>query len=116
MARTKFLDRIEKLIHVNMLSEASNYDVRRMAEHCVMSAENYGLVTERAIAAFVLHMVRINPEFHLQPRVRTLLLDKSVDDLARMKRLLTDTAESDWVEAAAMCNPMLNWRSYLQPA
>ena len=116
MARIKFLDRIEEVIRINIRGEASKYNVRGMAEHCVKSAESYGIVTERAIAAFVLHMVLINPKFHLQPRLHSLLLDKSVDDLARLERLLTDTAEADWAQAAAMCDPMLYWRPYLQPA
>jgi len=95
MARTKFLGRIEELIRVNLRAEAIRYDARRMAEHCVKRAEDYGLVTERAMAAFVLHMVLINPEFHLQSSLNALLRDKSVDDLVRMERLLTNTTETD---------------------
>ncbi|HEX5747498.1 MAG TPA: hypothetical protein VFZ09_14730 [Archangium sp.] len=60
-------------------------------------------------------MVLINPEFHLQPSLHMLLLDKNIDDLVRMERLLTDTTEADWVQAAAMCEPMRYWKPYRQP-
>jgi hypothetical protein len=116
MAHVEFLDRIEALLRVNMpAAEARRYDLRRMAEHCVATAEGKGLITERAIAAFVLHMVRINPEFYLQRTMDALLADTSVDESTRMEQLLTNPTESAWEEAAVMCDPTLYWQPYLLP-
>ena len=116
MARREFFDRIEALLRVNIPADAAAlYDLRRMAEHCVATAESYGLVTERAIAVFTLHMVRINPEYHRQPMMYALLTEPDVDESARMERLLTDTADSDWEEAVTMCDPALYWKPFLRP-
>lgn len=116
MARGDFLDRIEELIRVNLPeAEARRYDLRKMAIHCVTTAESKGLITERAIAAFVLHMVRINPEFHRQKTLASLLNDMSVDESTRMEQLLTNPDEIAWEEAAAMCDPMLYWQPFLLP-
>lgn len=116
MARGDFLDRIEALIRVNLPeAEARRYDVRKMAEHCVVTAEGKGLITERAIAAFVLHMVRINPLFYRQRTMESLLNDMSVDESTRMEQLLTNPDEIAWEEAAAMCDPMLYWQPFLLP-
>jgi hypothetical protein len=117
MARLDFLDRIERLIRVNIpASEAQSLDLRRMAEHCVVTAEGMGLTTERAIAAFVLHMVRINPEFYRQSTMASLLMDTSVDESTRMEQLLTNPDESAWEEAAVMCDPMRYWQPFRVPA
>ena len=117
MARRDFLDRIEALIRVNLPeSAARRYDLRRMASHCVVTAESRGLITERAIAAFVLHMVRINPEFYLQRTMASLLNDISVDESTRMEQLLTNPDEQAWEEAAVMCDPVLYWQPFLLPA
>lgn len=89
--------------------ERVKYDVRAMAAHCVATAERHKLVTERAIAAFVLHMVRINPEFYRQPTMAMLLADLRVDEQLRMERLLTDTSEDNWAHAAVMCDPNFYW-------
>ena len=44
MAHVEFLDRIEALLRVNLpAAEARRYDLRRMAEHCVATAEGKGL-------------------------------------------------------------------------
>lgn len=116
MARRNFLDRIEALIRVNLPPQAvKRLSVPRIAEHCVDTAESYALIEERAIAAFVLHMVRINPEFHRQSGLRTILDDKGVDESARMERLLTDAAESDWEESLTMCDPTVYWLPFLNP-
>ena len=116
MARPNFLDRIETLIQVNLPAWVlKNLSVRRIADHCMNTAEGYVLIEERAIAAFTLHMIRINPEFHRQSRIGAILQDRSVDDSARMERLLTDTAESDWEEAATMCDPSVYWLPFITP-
>lgn len=116
MARVDFLDRIEALIRVNIPESAARaFDVRRMARHCVETAESKDLITERAIAAFVLHMVRINPEFHRQPTMASLLMDTSVDESTRMEQLLTDPSEEAWEEAAVMCDPDLYWLPFRVP-
>ena len=116
MARMDFLDRVEALVRVNLPEPARRaFDVRRMTEHCVVTAEGEGLITERAIAAFVLHMIRINPEFYLQPTLDAILGDTSVDESARMERLLTDPSEADWEEAAVMCDPADYWEPFLLP-
>jgi hypothetical protein len=86
-----------------------------MARHCVETAEGKGLITERAIAAFTLHMVRINPEFYRQPTMASLLGDISVDESTRMEQLLTDPSEEAWEEAAVMCDPALYWQPFRVP-
>lgn len=116
MARVDFLDRIESLIRVNIPeSAARGFDVRRMARHCVETAESQGLITERAIAAFVLHMVRINPEFYRQSVMASLLADTHVDESTRMENLLTNPSEEAWEEAAVMCDPALYWQPFRVP-
>ncbi len=116
MARVDFLARIEELIRVNLPPSAARaLDVRRMARHCVETAEGKGLITERAIAAFTLHMVRINPEFYRQPTRASLLEDISVDESTRMEQLLTDPSEEAWEEAAVMCDPGLYWQPFRVP-
>lgn len=116
MARSEFLARIEALLRVNIPEpSAALYDLRKLALHCVITAESYGLVTERAIAVFCLHMIRINPEFHRQPVLHALLIEPDVSESERMERLLTEPAESDWVEAAAMCDDEVYWRPFLRP-
>lgn len=116
MARVDFLARIEELIRVNLPPSAARaLDVRRMARHCVETAEGKGLITERAIAAFTLHMVRINPEFYRQPTMASLLQDISVDESTRMEQLLTDPSEEAWDEAAVMCDPALYWQPFRVP-
>jgi len=113
MARVDFLDRIEKLIRVNIPeSAARSLDLRRMARHCVETAEGAGLITERAIAGFVLHMVRINPEFYRQSTMASLLADTSVDESMRMENLLTNPSEEAWEEAAVVCDPALYWQPF----
>lgn len=116
MARRDFLDRIEALLRVNIPpAAASHHDLRRMAEHCVETAEQAGLITERAIAAFVLHMVRINPEFYRQPIMAVILADTSVDENSRMEHLLSGPTEADWEEAAGMCDPKIYWQPFRVP-
>ena len=117
MARVDFLDRIEELIRVNLPPSArTEYDVRTMAKHCVETAEGKGLITERAIAAFVLHMVRINPEWYRQPTLASLLRDTSVDESTRMEQLLTNPSEEVWDEAVLMCDPVRYWQPFRMPA
>lgn len=117
MARVDFLDRIESLIRANIPeSAARDFDVRRMARHCVETAESQGLITERAIAAFVLHMVRINPEFYRQSVMASLLADTSIDESTRMENLLTNPSEEAWEEAAVMCDPAPYWQPFRVPA
>lgn len=114
MARRNFLNRIEALIRVNLPAEAvKKLNVPRMAEHCLDTGENYALIEERGIVGFVLHMVTINPEFHRQSSMRAILNDESLDNSGRMERLLTDTVESDWEEAANMCDPNVYWSAFI---
>lgn len=117
MAQVDFLDRIEALIRVNLPEPARReYNVRSMAQHCVETAQGAGLITERAIAAFVLHMVRINPEWYHQPTLASLLTDTSVDESTRMEQLLTNPAEEVWDEAVLMCDPVRYWQPFRVPA
>lgn len=117
MARVDFLDRIEALIRDNLPEQARReFDLRRMAIHCVETAESTGLITERAIAAFVLHMVRINPRFYRQSTMASLLADGSVDESTRMENLLTNPSEEAWEEAAVMVDPPLYWQPFRVPA
>jgi len=114
MAHRDFITRIEALLRVNMpVDMAAAYEVETMAEHCVKVAKSYTLITERAIAAFVLHMININPEFHKQPSINAVLKREGLDDFSKMELLLSDTTESDWAEAAAVCDKGEYWEPFL---
>jgi len=100
-ADVDFLERIEPMLRANMPEGmARGLDLWAVGEHCLEVARSHGLTTERAIAAFALHMVSIHPEFHRQPRINAILHDTTISERERMSRIVDDATESDWEEAA----------------
>jgi hypothetical protein len=82
---------------------------REMVEHGMEVARSYGFTTERDIASFVLNMVRINPEFHRQPKINAILKDTDIKPPDRREKLLTDVSDAEWEEAARMTNADDYW-------
>jgi hypothetical protein len=82
---------------------------REMIEHGMVVARGYGLETQRDLAGFVLNMIRINPEFHKQPRINAILKDTSLEPPERREKLLTCVSGDEWEEAARMTNADDYW-------
>jgi hypothetical protein len=113
MAELDFLERLEELLCLNLTEESvKTHDLRRIAEHCVETARSYGLVTERAIAAFMLHMITIHPEFHKQPKIRAILSDSAAPESVRMERLLSEPTDAEWEEATPPGDQRVYWAPF----
>jgi hypothetical protein len=112
-ADAEFLARLEPLLRASLPPQvAAQRDVGRMAQHCLETARAEGLTTERAIAAFALHMVTVHPRFFSQPRIRAILADRTLLDRVRMSRLVVDVTESDWEEARAAPGADAYWEQF----
>jgi hypothetical protein len=84
-----------------------------MARHAIEVAQRLGFETERDIVAIALDMVKINPEFYLQPDIRRILTDASIPPGERHERILTDVEDDAWEEAAKMTDPRAYWAKVL---
>lgn len=110
-----FIDRLEELLAEDFYGrkvtpeERSRVPFREMIEHGVDVGRGYGLKTERDLAGFVLNMVRINPEFHRQPRINSILRDTALSAPERREKLLTDVSDDEWEEAARMTDADDYW-------
>ena len=116
-----FIERLEGLLAEDFYGrrvtpeERARLPFREMIEHGITVARGYGMKTERDLAAFVLHMVRINPEFHLQPKIRAILDDTSLEPSQRREKLLTGVSTADWDAAARMTDADDYWDRALPP-
>ena len=94
--------------------ERARLPVRAMVEHGVgVARATYGLETERDLMLFVLNMITINPEFHLQPRIHAILKDDELPRPVRREKLLTDVSDAEWEQAATMTNHDQYWSRVL---
>jgi hypothetical protein len=121
IAMKGFIDRTEEHIAQDLLQrrvsaeERARLPLRAMIEHGVEVAQGYGLETERDLMLFVLNMIDINPEFHLQPHIRAILEDRSLGNEERREKLLTDVTDDEWEQAARMTEPDSYWSRVLAP-
>ena len=110
-----FIGRLEEVLGEDFYGrkptpeELTRVPFREMIEHGIEVARGYGLKTERDLAGFVLNMVRINPEFHRQPRINAILKDASLEPPERREKLLTDVSDDEWEEAARMTDADDYW-------
>jgi hypothetical protein len=114
-----FIGRLEELLAEDFYGrrvtpdEKARVPFREMIVHGLEVARGFGLRTERDLAGFVLHMVRINPEFHRQPKIRSILDDKALEPAVRREKLLTDVTDDDWNAAANMTDADDYWDRHL---
>ncbi len=114
-----FIGRLEDLLAEDFFGrrvtpdEKGRVPFRDMIRHGIEVARGFGFRTERDLASFILHMVRINPEFHLQPTIRSILQDTSLDPAVRREKLLTDVTDADWDAAAKMTDADDYWDRHL---
>ena len=110
-----FIGRLEEVLGEDFYGrkptpeELTRVPFREMIEHGIEVARGYGLKTERDLAGFVLNMIRINPEFHRQPRINSILKDASLEPPERREKLLTDVSDDEWEEAARMTDADDYW-------
>jgi hypothetical protein len=114
-----FVRRLEQLLGEDFYGrrptpeELERIPFRAMIEHGMAVARGYGLASERDLAGFVLNMVTINPEFHLQPRIHAILADGALTPAERRERLLSGVSDEEWAEAARMTNGDAYWNRVL---
>lgn len=114
-----FLGRLEELLAEDFYGrrvtpeEKRRVPFREMANHGLEVARGFGFRTERDLATFVLHMVRINPEFHKQPKIRSILEDTALAPAVRREKLLTDVTGDEWEAAAKMGDADDYWDRHL---
>lgn len=110
-----FIGRLEELVAEDLYQrrvtpeERTRLPLREMIEHGVDVARGYGLKTERDLAGFVLNMIRVNPEFHRQPRIHSILRDPGLAPPARREKLLSAVSDEEWEEAARMTDADEYW-------
>lgn len=110
-----FIGRVEELLAEDFYgrrvtpAEKSRVPFREMVVHGIEVARRFGFRTERDLASFVLHMVRINPEFHRQTAIRAILDDTALEPAVRREKLLTDVSNDDWEAAAKMTDADDYW-------
>jgi hypothetical protein len=115
LADEGFVARLEELLAENFYGrvptpeERARVPFRGMIEHGMEVARSYGLKTERDLAGFVLNMVRINPEFHLQPKINAILRDGALKPAERRDKLLSGVSDDEWEEAARMTDDDAYW-------
>ncbi len=110
-----FVRRLEQLLGEDFYGrkptpeELERIPFRAMIEHGMEVARGYGLRSERDLAGFVLNMVTINPEFHLQPRIHAILADPALAPAERRDKLRGAVSDEAWAEAARMTNGNAYW-------
>jgi hypothetical protein len=121
LADKAFVDKLEADMAEDMLGrpasleERARLPLREMIEHGISVARGYGLITQRDLAFFVLNMVTINPEFHLQPHIQAILRDRSLDPPERRDKMLMDVSDEEWDQAAKMTGSDAYWARVLPP-
>ena len=114
-----FLGRLEELLAEDFYGrrvtpeEKRRVPFREMSAHGLEVARSYGFRTERDLATFVLHMIRIHPEFHRQPKIHSILQDTDLPPAVRREKLLTDVTDDDWSAAAKMGDADDYWDRHL---
>ena len=85
-------------------------EIDAMIRHAMEVARGYGFETERDLSTFVLHMIRINPDFHRHPAIHAILTDPSVPTADKHQAIVADVSDEAWEEAAAMTDPDAYWQ------
>jgi hypothetical protein len=70
--------------------------LREMVVNGLARGERYGLSLEYTLAAFVLVMFAMAPNFDEHPLIRLVLVDESVPPDSRLDELVTRTTEQNW--------------------
>ncbi len=114
-----FVDKVEGYIAEDILKrrvsaiERERLPIRAMVVHAIAVARSYGQETERDLMLFALNMITINPEWHRQPRIHSILRDKTLTGPVRREKLLTDVSEDDWEQAGKMIDEDEYWSRHL---
>ena len=114
-----FIGRMETLLAEDLYRRAvteedkRRFPFREMVAHGIEIARSYGFRTERDLASFVLHMIRINPEFYRHPTIESILRDTALPPAVRRERLLTHVTAEEWRAAERMTNADDYWDRHL---
>ncbi|MFO0587884.1 MAG: hypothetical protein U0441_10110 [Polyangiaceae bacterium] len=114
-----FIGRMEEVLAEDLYGrkvtaeDKARFPFREMIAHGMDVARSYGFRTERDLATFVLHMVRINPDFHKQPTIHSILRDTDLSPSERREKLLTDVSSDEWNAAAGMTDADDYWDRHL---
>ena len=95
-----------EVLHAGMLAPGR---ARASAEYCIATAKGYGFETERAIMAFTLWMLRINPMFHSDPQIREVLAKDLVDSETKIQTILSPDFDAAWRRAEHATDPRVFW-------
>jgi hypothetical protein len=119
VADKAFIDKVEEYIAEDILhrrvtaEEKARLPLRGMIEHAIGVARGYGWETQRDLMLFALHMITINPEWHRQPKIQSILQDKSLTPPARREMLLSKVTHEEWAQAGEMVDEDEYWTRVL---
>lgn len=113
-----FVDRVVQhfqLYHLEVIHWMAEAELRRRIRHGLEVGRSYGLTWEYNLTVFVAHMIRIHPEFHLQPAIHRVLSDPAIPPDDRINALPATVTDEDWDEAYRRGNPEVYWRAHGAP-
>jgi hypothetical protein len=117
---TRFIAMAEQLIvdewfkRRTFPEERARIPLRPMLAHAVAVAQRYGMESDRDLMVFVMHMIEINPAFHEEPHIHSILMDTSLSPEERRRRILTDVSEEAWDSAASRADADTYWAEHIQ--
>lgn len=92
------------------------FDLRAVIKHCFGVARSYDVYSERGLFTFVMDMLGVGPGFHTQPRIRSILERRDIDELVRLDRIVDEVDDASWEEARRMTDPGVYWDGVLKQA
>ena len=84
-------------------------DLRALVRHTMEVARSYALVTERGLMNFLLDMLGVGPNFHLEPHINGVLGRMDLAEDERLDRLVEDVDEDAWAAAGQLVDPETYW-------
>lgn len=87
------------------LAKTPNEVLERLIRSGIRSARRYGFSWESDLAAFVVLMFVVSPNFDDFPSVRQILLDQSMSPDSRLSELWDETSEEEWEQMKENYNP-----------
>ncbi len=105
-----------QLFHLEAIHWLPELVLRKRIRHGIEKGRSYGLTWEYNLTVFVAHMIRIHPEFHLQPAIHRALTDEATAPDDRINALPAVVKDSDWEQAARRGDPEAYWQSIGAPS
>ncbi len=112
LADEDFIQRAIAYLHVRLpesVEAMQPADLRALVRHTMEVARSYGLVSERGLMNFLLDMLGVGPNFHLEPHINAVLWRTDLPEDERLDRMVADVDDDAWAAAGQLVDPETYW-------